>query len=777
MAPESNSRALARNGSHEGRPGAPSHYAALHMDTEEGRGLPTGSTLMDTRRLPPTFSRTSSEGLAAPMLSQTSTELTRTSSMGTKGSSKPCRRWLCLLDRCCTVIDPTTSRFLQCWDIIIAVLLAFTALAAPFETAFLKPRMDALFVVDRIVDALFFVDMLLQFFIAYPDPARLTHLVRTPRRIVRHYLQGWFWVDFLSFSILPIDVCRVLRNHGGSRVRVPSTQSFEVLRFLRLVRLLRLARFSSLLKRWNTSWGHSYSTQSLVKFFVMVAVCCHWMACLWGGLAIYGEGDGTWLEALRESKGGSSERYQGAGRVYMISLYWAIISLTSIGYGDITPQTQLEYGIAAGCTAIMASVWAYVIGAVCGIVSTMQPHEASFQRTMDDLNWLMRDRQVPHNICIKLRRYFHETREMKRRRAENEIIDQMSPQLQGEFAHFMHKRWIEKVWYFATMPDEIIVCLARHLHMEVFCPHEKVISDRSLFIVQAGICALRGKILVSGDVWGEDMLLSNNILRGRHNARALSYLTVLQLHVQDVVQVVQNYHDARAKLRWAQVQIAIMRGVQKIAEVTRDLEKRGVLSHELSAEHRLDFYVDILHGRYNSKSFEEPLADCDYLGVNAPIASQATQDSWAEMEGGTKCSLNRSMKSSIASMCALSTVPNIGEVGEDHGQLARLTYHVESLGTGMADLAEKVDRLLSSGMQPGSGSARLDVPVHSHSGTMGASPSTMRLASTLRSGSRNSPTAFQDLGPLIMLHAKRQSSSKVLLGNLQTSGSYKSDFA
>mmetsp|Transcript_9750 Transcript_9750/g.30265 ORF Transcript_9750/g.30265 Transcript_9750/m.30265 type:complete len:148 (+) Transcript_9750:1932-2375(+) len=145
------------------------------------------------------------------------------------------------------------------------------------------------------------------------------------------------------------------------------------------------------------------------------------------------------------------------------------------------------------------------------------------------------------------------------------------------------------------------------------------------------------------------------------------------------------------------------------------------------------------------------------------------------MQAGKNRSMNRSMKSSFASLCALSTVPNIGEVGEDNEQFARLSYYVESLGTGMADLAEKVDRLLSSGMQPGSRSARLDVPVRSHSGTMGASPSTMRLTSTLRSGSRNSPTDVQDLGPLIMRHATRRSSSKMLLGNLQSSGSYKSN--
>jgi hypothetical protein len=384
---------------------------------------------------------------------------------------------------------------------------------------------------------------------------------------------------------------------------------------------------------------------------------------------------------------------------------------------------MFEYWVATFCTSVMAAIWAYVIGAVCGIVSTMEPHEMSFKRTMDDLNWLMSDRRMPHDMCRKLRRYFHETREMNRRRAEREVIDQMSPKLQGEFALFMHQKWIEKVWYLRNMPHEIIVFMSRNLDMAVYSPNEEVFSDRTLFIVRRGICALSGKILVSGDIWGEDMLLSNDFLRSKNRARSLSYLSVLMLHVEDMVDIVANFPEARARLRWSQVQIAIVRGVQKIAEVTRDLDKRGTIkSDQLSDEERMDLFVGILKGRFQSKALDEG----DPFGLEV----LATQQSGRQVEKRKmSCQSLKahcpSMDSYASSLCLEREHP------EDYD---RLNGKVQELTSSLATIGQKVDRLL---------------------------------ASNLHASSRNSLGA--DLGPLVMAttsFCKRQNSSRCLLGNV-----------
>jgi len=531
----------------------------------------------------------------------------RTTSSGLDGPLPPCINTFCRR----FVVDPTRSTWVDAWDMKMVFLLLTTAILTPYETAFLAPTMNAIFVFDRVVDMSFLLDMILQFFLAYPDPRRPERLIKAPRSIMLHYLTGWFIFDLLS--LLPVDLYCI--HVGPENFNVMGFRDFEIFRMVRLVRLLRLARWSSIFDRWHTSFGITYAWLTLLKFFASVVFCCHWMACLWGGIAVHLEGHGevNWLSALRASKGGQDSLYQQHGTIYGISLYWAIITLTSIGYGDITPQSGSEYWVCTICASIMAAMWAYVIGSVCTIVSTLQPHEMHFKRTMDDLNWLLADRKMPTPMCKRLRRYFHEAREMSKQRVEETVIDQMSPTLQGEFAMFLHQRWIKKVWYLSDMNREIIIWAARNLSLMIYAPHEEIIEERTLFIVRRGVCAHRGRILTCGDIWGEDMLLSNDVLRDKNKARSLSYLSVLRLGIADLFDIVVSFPEAKARLRWAQVRIATQRGVVLVAQTLEKIKKSHNFDPtKISFDQLSRLYTDILTDNFHVEELHT------YQGLERP---------------------------------------------------------------------------------------------------------------------------------------------------------------
>jgi potassium voltage-gated channel Eag-related subfamily H protein 7 len=511
------------------------------------------------------------------------------------------------------VIDPTDSSWLLEWDIMIACAIAGVSITRPYEVAFLNPpRLGVLFSLERGIDVLFTVDILLQFVICFRDyKFRQGRVVSAKSVIVKNYLLGWFLVDVAG--VFPVDILLV-----WAQSRWDFRCHSLAVRAARSLRLLNLTRFGRLCDRWDSKFSLSYSMLTLGKFFIIVTLVCHWMACIWGAIGIYysdKDRPTSWLCALRgatycEDKDVEQEHME----VYLRSIYWAIITLTSIGYGDITPQNNVEYMVSLVCSMVMASVWAYVIGCVCGIVSTLDPHEISFKRNMDDLNWMMKDVNMPSDMAQRFRKYLIEGKEMNKMKSQNAVIDQMSPQLQGECAMYLHEKWMRKVWYLQDMSREIVVWAARHLTLMVYAPHEEVLQERTLYIVRHGVCLRGGRILVSGDIWGHDMLLSNDFLRDKSSVKVLSYLHVLKIHISDLADIVLSFPEARLQLRTAQVKMAIFRGFKLLRRELTKLKDAGLPLWDIPEEARPSLYFEIMHGTYDIQEWLDQgfrRKDCD----------------------------------------------------------------------------------------------------------------------------------------------------------------------
>ena len=164
---------------------------------------------------------------------------------------------------------------------------------------------------------------------------------------------------------------------------------------------------------------------SLMQNGATTIIIAHWMACVWTLQAkLVDDPLTSWLGAkglcvpislphpppphLGLSAEGNVQ-CQGIGMIYSNALYWAVMTITSIGYGDIAASSQnlLELWVASTLMLVSGMLWAQTVGAFCGIVTTLQPDVAAFRTTMDKLNRYMAAEGFPNAMRLKLREYFH----------------------------------------------------------------------------------------------------------------------------------------------------------------------------------------------------------------------------------------------------------------------------------------------------------------------------------------------------------------------------------
>ena len=72
--------------------------------------------------------------------------------------------------------------------------------------------------------------------------------------------------------------------------------------------------------------------------------------------------------------------------------YLSIMTVTSIGYGEMLPVTTTERLVNTFQMLSSSMVWCYVMGQACSIAATMDPDGNEFKQNLDALNIFMHER-------------------------------------------------------------------------------------------------------------------------------------------------------------------------------------------------------------------------------------------------------------------------------------------------------------------------------------------------------------------------------------------------
>uniref|UniRef100_A0A8C3KDE3 Cyclic nucleotide-binding domain-containing protein n=1 Tax=Calidris pygmaea TaxID=425635 RepID=A0A8C3KDE3_9CHAR len=398
------------------------------------------------------------------------------------------------------------SPFKAVWDWLILLLVIYTAIFTPYSAAFLLNDQEEarrhhcgyscspLNVVDLIVDIMFIIDILINFRTTYVNSNE--EVVSHPARIATHYFKGWFLIDMVA--AIPFDL--LIFGSG-------SEETTTLIGLLKTARLLRLVRVARKLDRYS-----EYGAAVLFLLMCTFALIAHWLACIWYAIGnVEGQRIG-WLHSLGQQIGRplNASDPRGGPTIkdkYVTALYFTFSSLTSVGFGNVSPNTNSEK-IFSICVMLIGSLmYASIFGNVSAIIQRLYSGTARYHTQMLRVREFIRFHQIPNPLRQRLEEYFQHAWSYTNGIDMNAVLKGFPECLQADICLHLNRSLLQNCKPFKGATKGCLRALAMKFKTTHAPPGDTLVHAGDVltalyFISRGSIEILRGDVVVA--ILGED---------------------------------------------------------------------------------------------------------------------------------------------------------------------------------------------------------------------------------------------------------------------------------
>jgi len=395
------------------------------------------------------------------------------------------------------------------WDLVMLLVLFYIVGSLPLVLAFGEDFIAEYSSIEIGLEFYFVFDIMLNFRTTYIDSSNTE--VCDGWRIAKMYLKTWFLLDA---------VCVVPIGFGGG---FPDFHVVKLLKFSKLAKVVKVLHVQKPLKSSSDSLDDleavfsSIAFKSLCRVALIVSqlvLACHWISCLL--LSVGGDCIKTYQD-VHESKLAT----------YISAMYWAATTMTTVGYGDITPQTDAERIFITFAMIIGGCAYGYMIGSITSMVTSSDLNAAAIRGRMDLINaWLDFHHEIPRTVRLRVRNHFRTFFKHKAAVDDRVIMNDLSPELNMDVAYYLLADTIRHNLVFHGLPGPALARITQILKestaevgeciavmgnvgtgMVILSEGTAEFQDGHQWVIVDGMAQYARTKLNSGDSFGEEVLL------------------------------------------------------------------------------------------------------------------------------------------------------------------------------------------------------------------------------------------------------------------------------
>ncbi|XP_063843731.1 potassium voltage-gated channel unc-103-like isoform X19 [Scylla paramamosain] len=467
------------------------------------------------------------------------------------------------------------SPFKAVWDWIILLLVIYTAIFTPYVAAFLLNEQEVarqnnqnqydspIVIIDLIVDIMFMVDIIINFRTTYVN--HNDEVVSHPGKIALHYLRGWFLIDVVA--AIPFDLLLVTDSEAGTEPHTtasPAEREFEeaddektttLIGLLKTARLLRLVRVARKIDRYS-----EYGAAVLLLLMATFALIAHWLACIWYAIG-NAERPGLphkigWLDhlanATRQYYYGNSTGGPTLRAKYVTALYFTFSSLTSVGFGNVAPNTDVEKIFTILVMLIGSLMYASIFGNVSAIIQRLYAGTARYHTQFMRVKEFIRFHQIPNPLRQRLEEYFQHAWTYTNGIDMNLVLKGFPDCLQADICLHLNRQLFQSCPAFEGASPGCLRALSMKFKTTHAPPgdtlvHRGDVLTSMYFISRGSLEILKDDVVMAilgkDDIFGENPCIYSTIGKSSCNVRALTYCDLHRIMRDDILDVLDLYPE------------------------------------------------------------------------------------------------------------------------------------------------------------------------------------------------------------------------------------------
>lgn len=247
------------------------------------------------------------------------------------------------------------------WDIFIVLLTFINFFLFPLEMAFFSSEntispfsnYNIVFILKCVNFLSYGIDILLNLITGYHIGGTLIMKLSLIRK--RYLKSNLFRFDLMTF--IPISLI-FFESHLFA-----ISPKFCLMNFLFIFILKKysekLKEFKDFIIQEKESYENWFSISIL---YLRTLFISHILACLWYIVGISANQKNTWIETFKYSEWPTK---------YINSLYWSLVTMVTVGYGDIVPKNEIEKLFCIFTMLVGFTVFGFTMGTFGDIIRKM----------------------------------------------------------------------------------------------------------------------------------------------------------------------------------------------------------------------------------------------------------------------------------------------------------------------------------------------------------------------------------------------------------------------